>query len=245
MDVGNRNLRRGNKIRIQSLEAEQVFFEFGKLARTVHAFLIHNIGRKEFRISVSVHMQVEHEVDQGSLQSSPQAPVESEAGARYLGGASEIQNSQILADIPVGFGGKGELGLFSPSADLRIVRFGLSDGYAVVGQIRDHGKKSVELLLDFPEVRVHCFDPLGNLLHLTGQFRCVLSGLFHGRDLFRGLILTVFEGFHFLEESPAVLVQTRELIKVHLRTALTSFLNDEVQVISHEFDVEHVDSVPV
>ena len=80
-------------------------------------------------------VQVEHEVHQRAFELRAEIPVDSEAGARDLCSAFEIENAQLLAQFPVRLGSEVELRRRAPAANLHVVFFALADGNAVVGRL--------------------------------------------------------------------------------------------------------------
>src|SRR6185369_18012972 len=96
------------------LQLEQIFFEFRELARGGHAFAINHEGRQYLHVPVRTGVQVEHEIDQGSLQPCPCTTVKGKTCAGQLGAALEIKDSQLLTDLPVGLGREAVLARLTP-----------------------------------------------------------------------------------------------------------------------------------
>ena len=105
-------------IRLESLlrHLEQVGLELGELAGAVHRFGVDQVGRQDFGVAMLAGVQVEHEVHQGAFELGAEIPVESEAGAGDFGGAFQVEDAELLAELPVRLGGEVELGLACPSA---------------------------------------------------------------------------------------------------------------------------------
>ena len=92
-------------------------------------------GGRTSGVAVFFRMQVQHKVDEGPLQQRPGPAQQGEAGPGDLGGPFEIQDAQVLADIPVGFGGKVEPGGLSPGFNHRVVVAAGTYGHGFVGDI--------------------------------------------------------------------------------------------------------------
>ena len=67
MKIGYRHLRRGREEHLVLLQAIHVLFELRQLRGADHAIATHQEGRTHFRITVLPRVQVEHEVDEGTL----------------------------------------------------------------------------------------------------------------------------------------------------------------------------------
>ena len=77
----------------------------------------HSERRQHFGIAVLARMHVEHEVDEGALQFGAHVPIEREARAGNFGGAFQVEDAQVLAQVPVGLGFEIERGRRAPAAD--------------------------------------------------------------------------------------------------------------------------------
>ncbi len=115
VDVGDGDFGGGNQPEILALALEQVFLELGQLAGAEQAAGVHHEGRQHFGVAVLAGVHVEHEVDERALQFGPQVPVEREAGAGDFGGALQVEDAQILAQVPVRLGFEIELGRLRPT----------------------------------------------------------------------------------------------------------------------------------
>jgi hypothetical protein len=62
-----------------------------------------------------LHMEIQHKVEEGTLQAGTQPLIEGKAAASHLCCSAEIQDIQFFPDIPVGFGGKAEFGRLAPT----------------------------------------------------------------------------------------------------------------------------------
>ncbi len=142
---------------------EQVGFELRQLPGAVHGVGIDQERRQHLGVAMLAGVQVEHEVHQRALQPRAQVPIDGEARAGQLGGALQVEDAQLLAQLPVRLGREVELRRRAPAAHFDVVRFGLADRNAVVGKIGDAGQ----------DVAQSCVRLLGNLL----GFRDLLAQL--------------------------------------------------------------------
>jgi hypothetical protein len=92
-------------------------------------------GGKDFDVVVLAGVEVEHEVGQGALEACAGAELQDEAGARDLGGALEIEDAELFADLPVRLGREVEGGDFAPGLLADVVVLGGAGGDGVVGKV--------------------------------------------------------------------------------------------------------------
>ena len=125
-------------------------------------------------------VQVQHEVDQRPLHERPGAFEEGEAGPGDLGGALEIQDPQVLADVPMGLGFEGKAGRLAPGLDHGVVVGGGAHGDAGVRQVGQGKEEFPHPGIVLGRFRLPFLDPLIDLLDLVHQWLglAVQAGLF-------------------------------------------------------------------
>ncbi len=89
-------------------------------------------------------VHIEEEVDQRPLQLRAHAPIDGEARARDFGGAFQVENVQLRAQIPVSLGFEIECWRLPPTADLDVVLRGFSHRHRLVRNIGDAGQQGAE-----------------------------------------------------------------------------------------------------
>ena len=186
-------------------------------------------------------VQIEHVVDEGPLQLGAPAPVEGEARPRDLRPAGEVEDFQILADVPVGLGFEVEDGLFAPVTDDGVFLGARAVLDGVVLDVGDDHDEVLDLRIHLGELRVEGLDPVRNRRHLCHEFRGVLFLLLQAPDLLGGLVALAPQGLHLLEDVPAALLGVDEGRKVDLLSPLEHLAADELGVFTQIFDVQHID----
>ena len=117
--------------------ALQLFRLLLDLARLIHHVAIDEEGRQHFQITMLPGVHIQHEAGQGSFQPGALAPVDSKTGPRNLRRPLEVKNTQALAQLPMWLGREIESRRLSPPHYFYVLRFALSWGDAVLGQVRD------------------------------------------------------------------------------------------------------------
>ena len=117
-------------------------------------------------------VDIEHEVDERALQPRAQPPVEGKARARDLGGALEVENAQLRAEVPVGLRFEVELPRLAHAPHLHVV-FGIfAHRHGFMGNVGNTGqqvsKRHVERLDQLIAVRDHLLLRAHLLLQLAG-----------------------------------------------------------------------------
>ena len=129
VDVGQGNLGRGDQEIIRVVELEQVFLEFGQLARAGHGLAVDDERRDDLGVAMQGCLRVEHQLGQGAFQTGAPAIADGKAGACQLGGALEVQAAQLRAQFPMFPGREIEFRFFPPVAQDRVVLLGGAKGH--------------------------------------------------------------------------------------------------------------------
>ena len=114
---------------------EEVFGELRQLAGAEERLRVDHVGRQDFGVPVFAGVEVEHEVGEGAFEARSLAEVDDEARAGDLRGAVEVEDAEGFAQLPVGLGGKVELGLLAPGLFDAIGVFVFAYGDAVAGEV--------------------------------------------------------------------------------------------------------------
>ena len=118
MDIRNRHFGGRNEKEIWLRDTKQVFFQLRELAGSRHGVTIHQEGRQNLPIAMSLCVQIEHKIDQDPFEAGTGIHVESEARTGYLGCAGEIENPELFTDIPVILRRGSRTGAYPPSGGL-------------------------------------------------------------------------------------------------------------------------------
>ena len=184
-------------------------------------------------------MDTEHEVDQCPLEPGPGTGAEAEAGPADLGSAFEIQDAQVLSDIPVGLGFKGEGRGLAPGAHHLVVGRIFSHRHARVRDIGDFEHDGRQGLVRLAHPGVDILDGLRDAAHLL-PFLFQVPARFPGaRDLFGELVALGLELVGLLDEPAAVVIEAQEIFKIEGRAAIMQGLLHEILILADEFYVEH------
>ncbi len=123
-------------------------------------------------------MAIEHEGDQGPLETGSGPQKNREARPRHPGRPVEVENPQSRPDLPVGAGGKGKRRGIADSGNLHVVRFILSHGDASVGNIGKVKPSLFALEVELPAAQVGRLDGFVDSedlrIELLGGITCAL-----------------------------------------------------------------------
>ena len=165
VEVGDGNFGGGGEEEFVVLGAIHVVLEFGELAGAFHALAAHDVGDVDFLVSVFAGLQVEEELDEGSLEARAFSTVNGKARSRETGGVIEADEAVFFGEVDM-VAWFEEGGLVTPDADDGVVLLVFSDGTCVV---RDIGDVEEEVVL---------------------AFACLASFIIEGFDLLAELSLT-------------------------------------------------------
>ncbi|KAF5045377.1 hypothetical protein DSECCO2_481830 [anaerobic digester metagenome] len=239
VDVGHRDLGRGDEVVVGVAQAEEVLFEFRELAGAHEALAVDDDRGHDLVVAVLHGLHVEHEADERPFHASGPALQEHEAAARDLGRGFEVQAPQGRSQLPVLLGGEVQLGLGAPGADLHVVRVVHALGDRRVRDVGDGHDPLLGLAVDVLEFLVQGLDARGHGPELGQKGVGVLAGFLHAGDVARGLVAAGLELLGLQQEVAALLVDGQELVEVELAAPLAQAFLDVVGVGANEFDVEH------
>ncbi len=215
VDIRHRDFRRGNQKIIRIVEFKQVLFEFRQLPCPGHALAVDQEGRKNLPVAMFGSVKVQHEIQQSPFQPGPQALIKSEPGSRDFCSPVEVQNIQRLANLPMRFGGEGEVRKLSPFAELRIVPLTLPDDDTLVGNVGNRQHKVLQGFLFFSQPGFQLFDPVRDLFHAGDLFPRIQLILFFLRDHFGNLVPLGPKGLGLLQDFPPLRIQPGKKAPVH------------------------------
>ncbi len=250
MDIGHRRFGRGQQIQFAQalpvqplLHGVSLVFKLGELPHPHHAVPPHNIRRRNFGVTVFVGVQVQEELDQRSFQLCAPTGVEQKTAAREFGAAREIDQPQLFANLDVRPGLESKRRLFSPGANLGIVRGALPHRHARVRKIGQANQDFVPSRLHLDYLLVQVFDPRAQVLRLLLFRFCFVQFLLpHQRANFLGNpVAQGFELFGFCQQFPPLLIEAKKLVDLGLIPSppRRQPFPHQVRFFANQFDVQH------
>ena len=128
------------------MSLKEVLAELGELAGAGERRLAHQHGRAHLEVAELACVSIEHEIGQGALEPRERPAQNHEAGARELGRALEIHQTERLADVEMLLGHEIEGGRLADFADFPVGALVLAHRHVVrglVGQTLKHRPKFV------------------------------------------------------------------------------------------------------
>src|SRR6266511_351773 len=230
---------------------EQDLFKLGQLSRSVHGIGVDQVGRQDLRVAVLAGVQVEHEVHQGALEFGAQVPVERETRAGEFGGALEVEDAKLLAQLPMRLGREVELGRRAQAFDFDVGLFAAADGDRVVRQVGDDGQYVVELFVGGAGLLLEVGNAVLELPHLfaerlqlgllPGGDRALLFRAHQRADLLTQLVAPGQRGLQQAREMAPPLLNLAKAAEdlLGLGTAIAQLLFHQGQVLTNEGEVKH------
>ena len=166
MEVGHRDLGRGDQVQVVTRDDVHLVFLVRDLARAARGCGVDDRRRPHLGEAVLRGVDVEEVRDQAPLEARAEALVDREAGARDLGAARVVDDVERLAQLPVRLAGPGRaVGRRSvagreiapgPDGDVGLLAAHRDLG---VGGVRDPQEQVLELRLGGGELGVDLLDP--------------------------------------------------------------------------------------
>jgi hypothetical protein len=239
MDVGDGHLGRGNEVVVPCFELEQVFLELRQLPRAGHGGAVDHERRQHLRIAVLAGMQVQHKIDEGALQQGAVAQVQGKPRPGDFRGTLEIEDVQVLADVPVRFHREVEHRRRSHALHFGIVVLVASHRDAVMGKVGNAHQQGLDGGFAVVQCFFQGFDARGHLPHLRHHVIRVLPGLFQLRDLVRHHVSPVTEAFDFPQDLASLRIGGVEHGQIDGFAAVCHRRLDAIKILSDELDFEH------
>ena len=241
VEIRDRNLRRRDQEEVLLRDVEHVLFKFRKLSGSRHRHSVHHERRKDLCVSVLLRMQVEHEVDDRSLQACSQSLVDRESGAGDLGGSLEIEDVQILSDIPVGLLFKIKYTRFAPFPEFHVVAVVEAFLHVLVRGVRHFQQRFLQPCLRLADLSVQFLDLVAELFHFGHERRSILTVLLQNRDLLRLGLLLVLHLFNGREDLSSLQIVLTHLVdsEIALSPGLDSLFYS-VKILSDSLNVQHL-----
>src|SRR5690606_26522359 len=140
------------------------------------------------RVAVLAGVQVDHEVDQRTLESRTPPRVEREAAAGYLCAARQVEQSELLGDLPVR-PGRGRPCLLATLAH-HPVRLLAAGRNGILRQVRNREQRVTDRVLQLAPLLLLCGHAVTQLPHLPDERLrfLVTAGLLELADLRRDFV---------------------------------------------------------
>ena len=158
VQIGYRNLGRGNQIKIILFHMVHIIGHFRQLPGAVHALLVDHKRRINFRIAVLVNMQIKHIVNQGPFQPGAKPLVDGKSAAADLAAPFKVQNIQLFTQFQMVFGLKIECRQGSVPGYLYIGAFIPSQGHIGMGDIGNAAQYIIDGLLYLVDLLIQAFN---------------------------------------------------------------------------------------
>lgn len=198
-EVGHRHLGGGDQVEVVEVGMVHLALLVGELARAQSAGLIDHEGRLHLGIARLAGL-VEEEGFQRALEAGHLADIDGEARTGDLDAEVEIDEVELLQQIPVTKGAFGKIGLHAAFLHHHVATGIAALGHLVGGYVGDGEQHLVHvglgLLHDFLQGLVGSLELGHLLLHLVGLV--TLARLHQPANLARELILTLLVGVELL-----------------------------------------------
>ena len=99
MEIGDGDFGSGGEVELVAFATIELLLELGQLAGADEGFLANDEGGAELRVPMLASMEVEHVVDERALEAGALAGVAGKGAAAHAGGAFEIEQAEVRADI--------------------------------------------------------------------------------------------------------------------------------------------------
>ena len=188
-----------------------------------------------------LRVQIEHEVRQRALQLRAHVPIDRKAPAGDLHGALEIQNAQLLAELPMRLRSEAELARCAPAAHFLVVGLRSSHRHRVVRQVGDAVQDLAQFGIRGFRHLLALFDLPAQILRLFDLRRRVLFILLELRDLIRRAIALRLQILGFGDRRAPTRIDLAKITQqvVGIRAALPQLLFHQFQMITDKIQIEH------
>ncbi len=186
-----------------------VVTELGQVSRADHSLLTHHKRRVDFGVAVLAHAHIKEKVGQRPVQGRACAFEDVKARAAHLDPTFEVDDAQVLTQIPVRFGQKIELRRLAPAPHLDVVVLVGADRHAGAGHIRHVQLLVVQVGLDLAQLLVQGADFIAEAGHvLFLGLRLGLFALAHQlADGFAAGVTLLAQHLDFFQQLPPLPVE--------------------------------------
>src|SRR5690349_19541433 len=188
MQIGDWYLCGRNQEVVFISQAEEIFFKLRKLTGSDHGWTIDHERGDDFSIAMLGCVQIEHIVDQCSLQPGSGPGHDGKSGSSDFCGPVEIQDAEVFSDFPMGFGGTRKSRDGTPSTDLNIVGCISTHRDRRMWKIGDAQGHVGERFLYLAECSLNILNAIPQMLHRCHGFFSRFFGPAQSSHLFRALI---------------------------------------------------------
>ena len=206
MQVRQRHLRRRHQEQVVRVGAVGVALELREVPGPRHGVAAHHVRGRHLAVAVLLAVEIHHERRQGPLQGGAGAGQDGEPRSRHLGPPLQIQDPQVLPELPVRPGLEARLRLLAVlGQDPEVLLAALGD--ALVREVGDRQQVGSEPGLHVGQLLVQLVDPGLDATHLLDEPRGVLALPLPLPDLLGRLVAEGPELLHLPEDPPALPVQ--------------------------------------
>ena len=174
VQVGDRDLGGRDQVEVVAGDDVHLVLLVGNLPRAGGAGRIDDGGRPDLGHAVLAAVDVQEPVDEDALQCRSVADVDREAGAAHLGTAHQVDQAELLGELPVRPPMVARQ-RFAPGTNGG-VRLFPAHRHVGVGRVRDPQHGVIELCLDGRELGVDRLDPLPDPRRCGLQLRNLGAG---------------------------------------------------------------------
>ena len=196
------------------------------------------VGRVDLLVPVVAGVEIEHPGDEGALEAGTVAAEEVEAGAGDLDSALEVDDAEVLGDLPVRLGGEVEGALGAVLGDDDVA--GLVGGYRHVGQwhVGDVEHEVVEAGVDGLHLFVEGGDAIPEFAHGKDEL-LALGGVLRLANVFGSGVELGFEGLDLGEQSAATFIGSEDVVDRGVGVGGGDGGLDAVRFFADESEIEH------
>ena len=235
MQVRHGDFRGRNQVVVGPGELEEVRLELRKLPGTEQALGVHDDRRQDLRIAPLARVEVHHERDQGPLEKGAGAFQNGEPRPCELRGALEVEDAELLAELPVRLRCEGERrGLADDPFD-PVGRLVPADRHRGMRQVRDLGRERAHRALGLLEP----LDERGDLpgpLPEGARIRLLLD---RPADPLALLVLLLLEPAGLGDQPAPLAVELAEAFLGHLVAAGPKPAGDVIEVGPEGCGIQH------
>ena len=239
--VRQRNLGRGDQMKVVPFDVKQVVSEPGKLPGSEQSSGVDEERRDHLQVTMLARVQVEHEADQGALQQRARSAYHGEAGAADLCRSLEVEDAKLLPQLDMMARSESKAPWLPPDAHDLVVGAVLPDRHARMRNVGDLVQERADGLLDHTQLAVELLDAIVQLPHLLlARFGLRLAAILHqAADLLRSEVLGMLELLRLGDQAASVHVEPGELIQGHFHPAVAKPPRDRLQVVTEDGGIQH------